>query len=74
MMVLHSSSVVCNLSKNMREPPFLSHVLKIQLLNDPVPVAVLQHTCTAELRGFRISCPIRSADVGRQFNNLQIEI
>ena len=66
-MLLHSSSAVCDLSS-------LSSVLKIQLSNDPVPVAVLQHRRTAELRVCRISNPISSPDVDRQFSNLQIEI
>jgi len=74
MMVLHSSPVVCNLYKNMRQPLFLSHVLTIQLLNDPVPVGILQYRRTAELRGFRISSPVCSPDVDQQFSNLQIEI
>ena len=73
-MVLRSSSAVCNLSNNMREPSFLFHVHKMQPLNDPVPVAILQNTRTAELRGFRIPSLIWSPDFDLQFSNLQIEI
>jgi hypothetical protein len=66
MMVLRSSSLVCKLFKNTRQPSFLSHVLTIQLLNDPLPAAILQDRCSAELRGCWISSPMCSPEVDLQ--------
>ena len=63
------ASMVCNLPKNMREPSFLSHVLMIHVLNDPLPVAILQDKCTAELRVCLISGLMFSPEVALQSSN-----
>jgi len=58
----------------MREPSFLSHDLIIHLLNDPLPVAILQDRCITELRGCWISSPMCNPEVDWHLSNWQIEI